>query len=294
MEKTIFGKLTKWLKILFFIATIVGILVLVFYIAPQYVVGRWILFIILSLIISLIKFYFVNAKHYIPVFVTDAFHIYLTRVIFGPETVDAFIKGHITAIFFGYIALFILCCFISFLVRPSYSEKIKNSKTTKNPTYHEESIDYIRIVDKKKSTKSHIVIKNDVTEITKEVFRNNDSITSIIIPNSVVKISDGAFWSCKSLTDIVIPDSVTSIGSHAFWGCYSLKNIQLSNSITEIKDAAFRYCSSLNDVVIPNSVTKIGKFAFEECLSLNNIVIPETTIVDETAFVGCKNLKITK
>ncbi|MBQ0156143.1 MAG: leucine-rich repeat domain-containing protein [Bacteroidales bacterium] len=142
------------------------------------------------------------------------------------------------------------------------------------------------IVDKEKSTESHIVICDGVEEIPSNVFKYNRKMTNITIPNSVKYIASEAFWGCESLVEIVIPDSVKSIGSNAFWYCSSLKKVKLPCSIKEIDSAVFKHCRSLNDVVIPDSVKKIGSSAFEKCTSLKNIVIPASTKVDETAFEG--------
>ena len=82
----------------------------------------------------------------------------------------------------------------------------------------------------------------------KNLYLNNELITSITIPNGVKTIPSYAFRYCTSLTNITIPDSVTSIG----WG-------------------AFRDCSGLISVTIPKSVRTISKYAFYNCSNLSNI-----------------------
>ena len=82
----------------------------------------------------------------------------------------------------------------------------------------------------------------------KNLYLNNELITSITIPDGVTSIPDYAFRVCDSLTSITIPDSVISIG----WG-------------------AFRDCSGLLSVTIPGSVGAIGDYAFYACSKLRNI-----------------------
>ena len=82
----------------------------------------------------------------------------------------------------------------------------------------------------------------------KNLYLNNELITSITIPDGVMEIPSYAFRGCSSLTSITIPDSVTNIG----WG-------------------AFRDCSGLISVTIPKSVGTISKYAFYNCSNLSNI-----------------------
>lgn len=82
----------------------------------------------------------------------------------------------------------------------------------------------------------------------KNLYLNNELITSITIPNGVKTIPSYAFRYCTSLTNITIPDSVISIG----WG-------------------AFRDCSGLISVTIPKSVGTISRYAFYNCSKLRNI-----------------------
>ena len=82
--------------------------------------------------------------------------------------------------------------------------------------------------NQKKGSVKKVVIKDGVTSIGKDAFKNCsnlksitilDSVTSITIPDSVTRIGDFAFSGCSSLTSITIPDSVTSIGESAFSYC---------------------------------------------------------------------------
>lgn len=62
----------------------------------------------------------------------------------------------------------------------------------------------------------------------RNLYLNNELITSLVIPDSVTSISDSAFdGCCKSLTDVTISNSVTNIGNSAFSRCNNLVNITL-------------------------------------------------------------------
>ena len=96
----------------------------------------------------------------------------------------------------------------------------------------------------------------DYGSSNKNLYINNELVTSVIIPDGVTSIPSSAFEYCSSLTSMTIPDSVTNIGYEAF-----------------------SYCSGLTSITIPDSVTSIGSSAFSGCNSLTHITIP---------FVGAK------
>ena len=136
-----------------------------------------------------------------------------------------------------------------------------------------------------------IVIKDDVTSMGEEAFRNCSSLTGIEIPSSVTSIGNRAFSGCSSLTEIVIPENVTSIGTYVFNGCSSLTEIVIPENVTSIGSYAFNGCSSLTEIVIPENVTSIGVYVFYDCSSLTEIVIPENvTSIGAYVFYRCSSL----
>ena len=165
-------------------------------------------------------------------------------------------------------------------------------------------------------------------EIYKEMFYENDKITSVTIPDSITSIGSSAFYNCTSLTSVcitdiskwcairfadyaanpltfasnlylngtlvtnlVIPDSVETIGSYAFQWCDSLTSATIGNGVTSIGSNAFRYCDSLTSVTIGNSVTYIGERAFSHCSELTSVIIPDSvTSIISDAFEDCISL----
>ena len=96
----------------------------------------------------------------------------------------------------------------------------------------------------------------------KNLYINNELITTLIIPNGVTVISDSVFRNCSGLTSVTIPNSVKIIRLHTFDGCTGLTSITIPNSVTYIFDYAFHGCTGLMSIVIPDSVTRIGDYSF--------------------------------
>ena len=137
----------------------------------------------------------------------------------------------------------------------------------------------------------------------KNIYLNNELVTSVVIPDRVKTIPSYSFYHCSNLTSITIHDNVTSIGKSAFddtaWYnnqpdglvyvgkyAYAYKGTLSGNTQIVLKDGtigivdyAFSDCTNLTNVVIPNSVTSIGRSAFSGCSSLESMTIP---------FVGAK------
>ena len=152
----------------------------------------------------------------------------------------------------------------------------------------------------------------------KNLYINNELVTSIIIPDGVTAIPSYAFYKCSSLTSVTIPNSVTSIGRSAFDGCTGLKSVTIPDRVTSIGDYAFYnctglttvnwnatactsagssmypifiYCSNLATVNIGDNVKIIPSYAFEGCRGLTSITIPNSvTSIGESAFRSCTGL----
>ena len=162
--------------------------------------------------------------------------------------------------------------------------------------------------------KGVIIFDNIVTEVGKEAFRSNLSLTSIAlgdgvteigngafagcrnlttitIPSSVTTIKGSAFSICEKLTSITIPDNVTEIGSSAFSQCYELQSVSIGNGITKISNSLFSSCNKLTDVSLTDNITEIGENAFNGCSSLTTITIPNSvTAISANTFKNCRSL----
>ena len=107
-----------------------------------------------------------------------------------------------------------------------------------------------------------------VTALEKELFKDNDVISSIYIPNSVEKI-----------------------GSNAFNGCTGLREVRLPQNLKKIESGLFRYCVQLEQIIIPFNVTSIGSNAFADCVHLKEIILIGVTSIGESAFNNCQSLE---
>ena len=138
---------------------------------------------------------------------------------------------------------------------------------------------------------TNVRIKEGVTSIGEDAFRDCSNLVSVTIPDSVKTIGKYAFRNCINLKGITIPDSVTDILSWAFLGCESLKSVTIPSSIKLLQCGVFCSCDNLTNVNIPDSMKRIGDFAFSGCTSLTSINIPNSvTEIGACAFNGCSNL----
>lgn len=69
-----------------------------------------------------------------------------------------------------------------------------------------------------------IVIKNGITEIGNEAFKNFVNIREVVIAETVNKIGKKAFYGDIMLSQIRIPKSVKTTENDAFYGCIKLKH----------------------------------------------------------------------
>lgn len=162
-----------------------------------------------------------------------------------------------------------------------------------------------------------------VTEIGKEAFASNTSITSVAIPKTVTRICDKAFYGCKNLTTVTYEDadSVEVLGERAFAGCSKLAFIILGVNLMKddtTGNYVFENCENLESVVINNTdVLSIQEGTFDGCLKLKEVnslvsspkksfnigryafrnTLVETldfnvpVIIGEEAFESCKRLR---
>ncbi|MDY3108851.1 MAG: leucine-rich repeat domain-containing protein [Lachnospiraceae bacterium] len=164
----------------------------------------------------------------------------------------------------------------------------------------------------------------------KNLYLNNELVTSITIPNGATVIPGYAFKGCSSLTSITIPDSVTSIGDFAFYNCYRLIEVYNKSTLSitagsssngevayyaknvytteggsklttdengyviytdEDEKILVAYTGTETNLTLPSGITQIKSNAFSRCTSLTSITIGNNvTSIGECAFMGCDGL----
>lgn len=142
-------------------------------------------------------------------------------------------------------------------------------------------------------TPTEAVVKKR-SEISKDKYRGNMSLTEFVIPEGVVKIGDHAFRECKNLTRVTFPSTLEEIGYHAFHDCESLAEVRFPPSLRRIDSNAFTGCNAITEVVVPEGVTFMGNGAFSECISLVSAVLPKSlngTEIHGGIFWGCRALE---
>lgn len=129
-----------------------------------------------------------------------------------------------------------------------------------------------------------------VSEVGKDAFKDNKSVTEVVIGNKVKTIAVNAFAGCSKLKKVVLGDAVEVISDNAFANCGKLQTVTMKKKVTRIGARAFYKCKSLKKIVIPASVKKIGKQAFYQCKNLRSITIKTTKLtkkrVGSNAFKG--------
>lgn len=246
MTKSIFDDLGK---LLFHIGITVAAITLFRHFCLEFAVLRWAVFTLYSLVlipiyVEIVKDWEKSGSNFWEVFGFALICNYLLiSFLFGFGNYISFWKENMPIVGTSWILYSMVCNYIISWKRGS-----------------EKGLD---IVDKEKSTESHIVICDGVEEIPSNVFKYNRKMTNITIPNSVKHIASEAFWGCDSLVEIVIPNSVKSIGSFAFGKCTSLKNIVIPSS-TKVDETAFEGSGMKKDETLLEKRRENDKFAEDE------------------------------
>jgi len=136
-----------------------------------------------------------------------------------------------------------------------------------------------------------VIIKNGITEIANDAFRDCSLLESVDIPDSVTSAGHDAFMGCTSLKSIYIPDSLDFFADALFYGCVSLETIRVPNTTRWIGNQVFYGCHALKSFEFPETLTSIHTQAFQSCISLKSVTIPKSvTTLYRDAFSGCTSL----
>lgn len=85
---------------------------------------------------------------------------------------------------------------------------------TASITYTSESLTYGELI-----ITYTAILPSGTTEIAKEAFLDDTSLTTVYIPDGALTIGSAAFSGCSGMTAVRIPASVTAIGDDAFLNC---------------------------------------------------------------------------
>ena len=134
--------------------------------------------------------------------------------------------------------------------------------------------------------------------LPRNLFRNDDKITSFTGSRGVNSIGNNLFNSCTYLTSADLSDMVIdNIPEYAFSWCSSLSSVKISSATKTIESYAFCSCYELTSINFSSNLETIGGYAFESCGSLNKIDFNNATkvkTIGNYAFAYCAALESVK
>ena len=129
-----------------------------------------------------------------------------------------------------------------------------------------------------------------VTEIGKDVFKDNKNVGRLIIPDSVTKLGYRMCSGCTALSEVRLPAGLTVIPDEAFDGCSSLRTVNFPDTLKEIRSDAF--CGTdLTEFIAPDSLTDVWSYAFKDCAALSAVELKNVRSVGNGAFESCTALR---
>lgn len=129
-----------------------------------------------------------------------------------------------------------------------------------------------------------------VTEIGKDVFKDNKNVGRLIIPDSVTKLGYRMCSGCTALSEVRLPAGLTVIPDEAFDGCSSLRTVNFPDTLKEIRSDAF--CGTdLTEFIAPDSLTNVWPYAFKDCAALSAVELKNVRSVGDGAFGNCTDLR---
>ena len=161
----------------------------------------------------------------------------------------------------------------------------------------------------------NVVIEKNITSISSGAFKNCNNLFSVEIRNGVTEIGKEAFSGCANLNKVVISGSVMTIGEKAFCDCHHLETVEVPSDARpdekiKIGKNAFRGTALRSDLIwkgtllfsvhrkgcvtISEKATKIGDELFKDCTDLTSVDLNNVSIIGDSAFTGCSNLRTIK
>ena len=129
-----------------------------------------------------------------------------------------------------------------------------------------------------------------VTEIGKDVFKDNKNVGRLIIPDSVTKLGYRMCSGCTALSEVRLPAGLTVIPDEAFDGCSSLRTVNFPDTLKEIRSDAF--CGTdLTEFIAPDSLTDIFGYAFKDCAGLTTVELTNVRKLSTGVFQNCTELQ---
>lgn len=156
-----------------------------------------------------------------------------------------------------------------------------------------------------------LTVSEGIETVGQDAFYNCQSLTSVTLPKSLKNIAPGMFRYCTNLSKIKFHNETEVLGEYMFYGCRSLKSVRIPPSVIYVPRGTFAYCEKLSVVYLYDDLWQIGEGAFMYC-SITSLNYPKhlfyighkafaynkdldasrvsrDVIVENDAFVGCRN-----
>ena len=132
-----------------------------------------------------------------------------------------------------------------------------------------------------------------VTEIAKDVFKDNREIEALVLPDTVRTLGYRMCSGCSALKELRLPSGLTVIPDEAFADCVSLKAVVFPDTLVQIRSDAFSG-SGLTEFIAPRALASIWLNAFMGCRDLEKIDLGQVQSISSGAFQDCTALKAVK
>lgn len=136
---------------------------------------------------------------------------------------------------------------------------------------------------------THVRIPVTLRE-AKQPFSKCQQIGQIEWEEGLTKVIDNLFQNMESSLKVDFQNQITEIGNHAFDSSL-ITGITGTNKLVKIGEYAFNSCAGINGKVELPAVTEIHAYAFSKIFATDFEISENITLIDNSAFMNCTNLK---
>lgn len=136
---------------------------------------------------------------------------------------------------------------------------------------------------------THVRIPVTLRE-AKQPFSKCQQIGQIELEEGLTKVIDNLFQNMESSLKVDFQNQITEIGNHAFDSSL-ITGITGTNKLVKIGEYAFNSCAGISGKVELPAVTEIHAYAFSKIFATDFEISENITLIDNSAFMNCTNLK---
>lgn len=136
---------------------------------------------------------------------------------------------------------------------------------------------------------THVRIPVTLRE-AKQPFSKCQQIGQIEWEEGITKVIDNLFQNMESSLKVDFQNQITEIGNHAFDSSL-ITGITGTNKLVKIGEYAFNSCAGISGKVELPAVTEIHAYAFSKIFATDFEISENITLIDNSAFMNCTNLK---